>query len=136
LNQSETADALRRHSEAATQGVDVLSRFLQLENLEISSSVFPTHDWRRWLTLTSNSYIVISARNAETKKLAHGVILRTDFFNEMIRRCERSTRLSPDLARAIYRERNLEAPLKRMGESLGPAESRKRAQSIIEELLA
>lgn len=70
--------------------VDILFKFFKEENIEISLSTFETNeskmdfDWRNWLTLTSEKFVVLSARQPVSKKMVHGLLIGTNLFNNAI----------------------------------------------------
>lgn len=137
-----TATELAKRRAAVGQGrkyeakaSEILSKFLQLENIEISGSTTPMSDIRRWLTLSSNRFVVISAREESTKKLIHGVILRTGFFNQMVRKAAPGTELIPGLARKLYQAKSTDGPIKKMGIGLRKSEPLRRARKIVQGLL-
>ena len=92
-------------------------------------------DIRRWLTLSSNRFVVISAREESTKKLMHGLILRSGFFNQMIRRAAPGIELIPELARKLYRTKSTGPPIKSMDIKLETSEALAHARQIVKELL-
>jgi len=68
----------------------ILSHFFEENNIEISKSSFEEsgsrlqYDWRNWLTLVSEKFVVLSARQPKTKEMVHGLILNSDLFNKML----------------------------------------------------
>jgi transcriptional regulator with XRE-family HTH domain len=69
--------------------IETLSKYLMANNLEISTGAFEkdtnlTYDWRNWLTIVSEKYTVLSARQPDTRALAHGLIIESDLFNKML----------------------------------------------------
>jgi len=69
---------------------NILSCFFDETNIEISKSSFEDlgsrlkYDWRNWLTLVSEKFVVLSARQPKTKEMVHGLILSSDLFNKML----------------------------------------------------
>ena len=92
-----TGDAFRQGYKNANdkniyveEASNILLDYFKEPNIEISQSVFEEEgsllkfDWRNWLTLISEKYVVLSARQPETKKMVHGLILNSDLFNAML----------------------------------------------------
>lgn len=92
-----TGDAFRqgyKNAESKNQYKDValniLLDFFKEPDIEISQSVFEEEgsllkfDWRNWLTLVSEKYVVLSARQPETKKMVHGLLLDSALFDGAI----------------------------------------------------
>jgi hypothetical protein len=81
------ADEKNKYLEAAST---ILFEYFNEPEIEISQSVFEEegsilkNDWRNWLTLVSEKYVVLSARQPETKKMVHGLILDSNLFNAML----------------------------------------------------
>lgn len=71
------------------KAVEILSKYLASNNLEISAGSFEKDsnlefDWRNWLTIVSDKFTVLSARQSDTKTLAHGLIIESDLFNKIL----------------------------------------------------
>jgi len=76
-----------RYKEIAAK---ILASFFEEPNIEISKSSFEesdshlAYDWRNWLTLVSEKFVVLSARQPKTKEMVHGLILNSELFNKML----------------------------------------------------
>jgi len=82
----ERAKKFKYVKEYEQESQSILVKYLRLDSLEISASDFSKQylDWRNWLTLISDDYIVLSSRDKKTKKLAHGLLIERSFMDEML----------------------------------------------------
>lgn len=62
----------------------ILATFMMEPNIEITSGTFSPMDERRWLTLSSERWVVISARDKASKKLVHGLLIDSSYFNKIL----------------------------------------------------
>lgn len=158
LDKAQTARALKEGLDRAKKkkryykdrARQVLARFLMLPNLEISYGdflkPFSSFDWRYWLTLTNERYVVLSIRQDPTREIRHGFLIDRRLFDEVLLSVEslwpeevkryigESTSYVTALAKYLYYSGMLGGPVKRTDEVYSEEEANKKAEDLLREL--
>lgn len=71
----------KKSQEYRDEAVDVLAKFLQVPNLEITEAPFKEEPWKVFFTLVSDKTLVLSERG-ELRKINHGFMVDEDILKE------------------------------------------------------